>query len=179
MMTWRVITMVVAGMLAVGAAREATPAAPGDGLAGTTWHTVRIDGDALFFFVKDVGIRFEDQGRFVAAVRFIDGQQTSKTGTYRVVKPGTIGLTIEDSARPRSCSFDVRGGISSSRTGPMTSPSASRQGSWKRSAGSSAAQLTEIGAPPGRALAYDWGPIDLDHNDHHSPQSALTRGGLR
>jgi 3-hydroxyisobutyrate dehydrogenase len=51
MMTWRAITMVVAGMLAVGAAREATPSVPGDGLVGTTWHTVRIDGDALFFVV--------------------------------------------------------------------------------------------------------------------------------
>ena len=52
MMTWRVITMVVAGMLAVAAAREANPAAPGDGLVGTTWHTVRIDGDALFFVIR-------------------------------------------------------------------------------------------------------------------------------
>ena len=53
MKTWRVITMVMAGMLAVVAAREATPAAPGDGLVGTTWHMVRIDGDALFFVIKD------------------------------------------------------------------------------------------------------------------------------
>jgi hypothetical protein len=109
MMTWRVITMVVAGMLAVGAAREATPAAPGDGLAGTTWHTVRIDGDALFFVIKDVGIRFEDQRRFVAAVRFIDGQQTSKTGTYRVLKPGTILLTIEGLGKAKEAQFRRQG----------------------------------------------------------------------
>ena len=109
MMTWRVITMVVAGVLAVGAAREATPAAPGDGLVGTTWHTVRIDGDALFFVIRDVGIRFEDQGRFVAAVRFIDGQQTSKTGTYRVVKPGTILLTIEGLGNAKQVQFRRQG----------------------------------------------------------------------
>ena len=109
MMTWRVITMVVAGMFAVGAAREATPAAPGDGLVGTTWHTVRIDGDALFFFIKDVGIRFEGQGRFVAAVRFIDRQQTSKTGTYRVVKPGTILLTIEGLGKAKELQFRRQG----------------------------------------------------------------------
>jgi len=109
MMTWRVITMVVAGMLAVAAAREATPAAPGDGLVGTPWHTVRIDGDAMFFFIKAVGIRFEDQGRFVAAVRFIDGQQTSKTGTYRVVKPGTIGLTIEGLGKAKQVQFRRQG----------------------------------------------------------------------
>jgi hypothetical protein len=109
MMMWRVITMVVAGMLAVGAAREAPPAPPGDGLVGTTWHTVRIDGDALFFFIKDVGIRFEDQGRFVAAVRFIDGQQKSKTGTYRVVKPGTLGLTIEGLGKAKELQFRRQG----------------------------------------------------------------------
>ena len=109
MMTSRVITMVAAGMLAVAAAREATPAAPGDGLVGTTWHTVRIDGDALFFFIKDVGIRFEDHGRFVAAVRFIDGQQTSKTGTYRVLKPGTIGLTIEGLGKTKELRFRRQG----------------------------------------------------------------------
>ena len=109
MMTWRVITMVVAGMLAVGSAREATPAAPGDGLVGTTWHTVRIDGDSLFFVVKDVGIRFEDRGRFVAAVRFIDGQQTSKTGTYRVVRPGTILLTIEGLGKAKEAQFRRQG----------------------------------------------------------------------
>ena len=109
MMTWRVITMVAAGMLAVGAARGATPAAARDGLVWTTWHTVRIDGDALFFFIKDVGIRFEDQGRFVAAVRFIDGQQTSKTGTYRVVKPGTIGLTIEGLGKAKELQFRRQG----------------------------------------------------------------------
>jgi hypothetical protein len=109
MMTWRVITMVVAGMLAVGAAGEATPAAPGEGLVGTTWHTVRIDGDALFFFIRDVGIRFEDQGRFVAAVRFVDGQQTSKTGTYRVVKPGTVLLTIEGFGNAKDLRFRRQG----------------------------------------------------------------------
>ena len=81
----------------------------GDGLVGTTWHTVRIDGDALFFVIKDVGIRFEDQGRFVAAVRFIDGQQTSKTGTYRVVKPGTILLTIEGLGNAKQVQFRRQG----------------------------------------------------------------------
>jgi hypothetical protein len=110
-MSWRVIIMVVAGMLAVGAAREATPAAAGDGLVGTTWHTVRIDGDALFFFIKDVGIRFEDQGRFVAAVRFIDGQQTSKTGNYCIVKPGTIGLTIEGLGKAKELQFRRQGRV--------------------------------------------------------------------
>lgn len=108
MATVRVIVL-VASVLFLGAARDASPADARDGFVGTTWHTVRIDGDALFFVIKDVGIRFEDQGRFVAAVRFIDGQQTSKTGTYRVVKPGTIGLTIEGLGKAKQVQFRRQG----------------------------------------------------------------------
>ena len=66
-----------------------------EGLAGTTWHTVRIDGDGLFFVIRDVGIRFDDDQRFTAAVRFIDGHQSSSTGRYRVTKAGTLLLSIE------------------------------------------------------------------------------------
>jgi hypothetical protein len=106
----------VAGLLFLGAARDASRADARDGLVGTTWHTVRIDGDAMFFFIEDVfikavGIRFEDQGRFVAAVRFIDGQKTFQDGTCRVVKACTILPTIEGLGRRRSCGFDAKGGI--------------------------------------------------------------------
>jgi hypothetical protein len=108
MATVRAIVL-VASVLFLGAARDASPADARDGLVGTTWHTVRIDGEALFFVIKDVGIRFEDQGRFVAAVRFIDGQQTSKTGTYRVVKSGTILLTIEGFGNAKELRFRRQG----------------------------------------------------------------------
>ena len=108
MTTVRAVVL-VASVLFLGAARDASPADARADFVGTTWHTVRIDGDALFFFVKDVGIRFEDQGRFVAAVRFIDGQQTSKTGTYRVVKPGTILLTIEGFGNAKELRFRRQG----------------------------------------------------------------------
>jgi hypothetical protein len=73
----------------------AGPTNPVHGLAGTTWHTVRIDGDGLFFVIRDIGIRFEDDQRFTAAVRFLDGQQSTKTGRYQVTKKGTLLLTIE------------------------------------------------------------------------------------
>jgi hypothetical protein len=42
-------------------------------------------------------------------VRYIDGQQTSKTGTYRVVKPGTIGLTIEGLGKAKEVQFRRQG----------------------------------------------------------------------
>lgn len=99
----------VACVLFLGAAREASPADPSGGLAGTTWHTVRIDGDALFFVIKDVGVRFEDGGRFVAAVRFIDGQQKSRTGTYRVVKAGTLLLAIDGLGTPKELRYRRQG----------------------------------------------------------------------
>jgi hypothetical protein len=95
--------------LALGGARAAGPAAQGGGLAGTTWHTVRIDGEALFFVVREVGIRFEDGGRFAAAVRFIDGQQQSRTGTYRVPAPGTLVLAIEGLGKPKQLKFRRQG----------------------------------------------------------------------
>jgi hypothetical protein len=62
-------------------------------LAGTTWHTVHIDGDALFFLIDELGVRFEKDGRFAARLRFVDRQQTVKTGTYRV-EGGTMIVTI-------------------------------------------------------------------------------------
>ena len=91
---------IIASLLAVTS--QASPTTSRDDFAGTTWHIVRIDADALFFVVKDVGIRFEQGGRFVAAVRFIDGQQTSKMGTYRIVRPGTIMLAIDGLGKPKS-----------------------------------------------------------------------------
>jgi hypothetical protein len=95
--------------LALGGARPAAPPNPGPGLAGTTWHTVRIDGEAMFFVVREVGIRFEDGARFAAAVRFIDGQQQSRTGTYRVPSPGTLVLAIEGLGKPKELKFQRQG----------------------------------------------------------------------
>jgi hypothetical protein len=98
------------GLLVLSLVPHADSAAPKDALAGTTWHTVRIQGDALFFFIKDVGIRFEDGGRFVAAVRYIDGQQTTRTGTYRVVKPGIARVAIDGLGTPKEMRFRRQGG---------------------------------------------------------------------
>ena len=97
-------------MLGLLVALAATPAAPAvDELAGTTWHTVRIDGDALFFVIRDVGVRFEDGGRFVAAVRFLDGQQTSRTGTYRLVRADTLVVTVDGLGKPKTLSLRRQG----------------------------------------------------------------------
>jgi len=110
----RIARMIVPSMLcllalATGAARGAKPVASRTGLEGTTWHTVRIDGDALFFFVKDVGLRFENNGHFAAAVRFIDGQQKSRSGTYRLVGPGALLVTIDGIDKPKQVKFRRQG----------------------------------------------------------------------
>jgi hypothetical protein len=73
-------------------------------LAGTAWHTVHIDGDALFFLIEEIGVRFERDGRFVARVRFVDGQHERKTGTYQV-KDATIFVTIDGAAKPKEIQF--------------------------------------------------------------------------
>ena len=95
--------------LGIGAAGDVTAAGSRTGLEGTTWHTVRIDGDALFFFIREVGLRFEDNGRFVAAVRLIDGQQESRKGTYRVAGPGTLQVTIDGLGKPKQVTFRRQG----------------------------------------------------------------------
>ena len=73
-------------------------------LTGTTWHTVHIDGDALFFLIDELGVRFEKDGRFVARVRFVDGQYARKTGTYRV-EDATIFVTIDGVAKPKEIQY--------------------------------------------------------------------------
>jgi hypothetical protein len=95
--------------LALGGARAVDPSSQAGGLAGTTWHTVRIEGEALFFVIREVGVRFEDGGRFAAAVRFIDGQQQSRTGTYRVPAPGTLVVTIEGLGKPKQVAYRRQG----------------------------------------------------------------------
>lgn len=102
MAMWRLMWLAGVALLALGIARDANPSAPPDGLAGTTWHMQRIEGDALFFFVRDVGIRFEEGGRFAAAVRFVDGQHKSIAGTYRAEKGGALLVTIPGTGKPKT-----------------------------------------------------------------------------
>ena len=104
-----VAAVLLVGTLMATTAREVGSANPGGDLAGTTWHTVRIDGDALFFFIRDVGIRFEQGGRFTAAVRFIDGQQGSRTGSYQILKPGTALLSIDGLGKAKPIQFRRQG----------------------------------------------------------------------
>lgn len=88
--------ILLAGALAAGAAVSADPptASPPLSLAGTAWHTARIEGDALFLLVDEIGLRFERDGRFAARVKFIDGQQATRTGTYRL-EGATALVTVE------------------------------------------------------------------------------------
>lgn len=57
------------------------------------WHTVSIDGDALFFVVHGIEVDLRADGTFDAHIRFTDGETESKTGTYRV-KGDQIALRV-------------------------------------------------------------------------------------
>jgi hypothetical protein len=105
----RIMRLAIVGVLVVLASAPAATAPAADKLTGTTWHTVRIDGDALFFVIRDVGVRFEDGGRFVAAVRYIDGQQTSRTGTYRLARADTLVVTIDGLGKPKTLALRRQG----------------------------------------------------------------------
>ena len=68
-------------------------------LPGTAWHT--RDAGALFFVLSGIGVRFGDDGTFVATVRFVDDQKERKTGTYRFEGEGYLSLDIEGYAKQR------------------------------------------------------------------------------
>jgi hypothetical protein len=97
MKRWPRVALVLLGVSSFAAATVPAqpPSGPVTAFAGTTWHSVRIDGDTLFFAIRDIGIRFEDSTRFVAAVRLLDGQQVSRTGSYRLTGEGTMILAID------------------------------------------------------------------------------------
>ena len=69
-------------------------------LPGTAWHT-RDGQGALFFVLRGVGVRFGEDGTFVATVRFIDDQKTSRNGTYTFDGDGYLTLEIEGLAKQR------------------------------------------------------------------------------
>lgn len=81
-----------------GSLGEAAPASAGESwvlpkLPGTAWHTRDASG-ALFFVLRGIGVRFEQDGRFVATVRFIDDQTTRRSGTYAVAGDGYVTFEI-------------------------------------------------------------------------------------
>lgn len=69
-------------------------------LPGTAWHT-RDGQGALFFVLRGVGVRFGEDGTFVATVRFLDDQKTSRTGTYALDGDGYLTLEIAGLAKQR------------------------------------------------------------------------------
>ena len=48
------------------------------------WHSVSIDGDALFFVVHGFQLDVHENGTFKVHVRFTDGETKTETGTFRL-----------------------------------------------------------------------------------------------
>lgn len=97
------VSLLAVNVLAKPTSAEAPTIGAHSALAGTAWHTVHIDGDALFFVIDELGVRFEKDGRFAARVRFVDGQHSIKKGRYRV-EGRTMIVTI-DSGKPKEIEY--------------------------------------------------------------------------
>lgn len=49
-----------------------------------SWHSVSIDGDALFFVVHGFQLDVHENGTFEVHIRFTDGETKTETGTFRL-----------------------------------------------------------------------------------------------
>lgn len=86
---------------------DGAAATPGQ-LAGTSWHTIHIEGDSLFFLIDEIGVRFGNDDRFAARVRLVDRQQISKSGTYRT-EGSTLIITIDGASAPKIIQYSMQG----------------------------------------------------------------------
>ncbi len=95
-------------LLASVPARAAdSPAATDPHLVGA-WHSVSIDGDALFFIVHGVEVDFDADGSFTAHIRFTDGETETKTGRY-VVHGDHMELSIPSMKATESTTYKIEG----------------------------------------------------------------------
>ncbi len=103
--------MVLSAVLAVAAVSGANAAPPtptvDPHLVGA-WHTVSIDGDALFFIVHGVEIDFDENGSFTARIRFTDGQTETKKGHY-VVHGDQIEFSIPSLKAKETATYSIEG----------------------------------------------------------------------
>lgn len=100
-----VACVVVALFLLPGRGALGEPAAAAESwvlpkLPGTAWHTRDARG-ALFFVLRGIGVRFEQDGKFVATVRFIDDQTTRRSGTYALEGKGYVTFEIDGLGKQR------------------------------------------------------------------------------
>lgn len=72
------------------------------------WHTVSIDGDALFFIVHGVEVDFEADGNFTARIRFTDGSTETKKGHY-VLHGNHVELSIPSMKAKESATYQIEG----------------------------------------------------------------------
>lgn len=107
----RYAAIVLAAVLAVAAVSGAVAAPPTptvDPRLVGAWHTVSIDGDALFFIVHGVEIDFDANGTFTARIRFTDGQTETKKGHY-VLRGDQIEFSIPSLKAKETATYTIEG----------------------------------------------------------------------
>ena len=72
------------------------------------WHTVSIDGDALFFIVHGVELDFGKDGQFTARIRFTDGETETKKGVFKL-DGDHIELSIPSMKAKESATYTIKG----------------------------------------------------------------------
>ncbi len=98
----------VAALLLASTALAAEPKPPVDPKLLGPWHTVSIDGDALFLIVHGAELDFDASGAFTTRIRFTDGSTEVKTGHYTL--DGTrIELSIPSMKTTESATYAIEG----------------------------------------------------------------------
>ncbi len=102
------LASVVAVLVATGPAHGAEPTPSADPRLVGPWHTVSIDGDALFFIVHGAEVDFDKDGSFTARIRFTDGETETKKGRY-VLHGDHIELSIPSMKAKESLTYEIDG----------------------------------------------------------------------
>jgi len=95
-------------LLPLSSGFAATPTPAIDPRLVGPWHTVSIDGDALFFIVHGAEVDFDADGTFTARIRFTDGQTEEKKGRY-VLHGDHLELSIPAMKAKESLTYEIDG----------------------------------------------------------------------
>jgi len=60
--------------------------------------------------IDEIGLQFHDDGQFAARVRFVDGQQIVKSGTYSV-NGDTITVMVKGNPQPKRIQYSISDGM--------------------------------------------------------------------
>ncbi|MDG2308273.1 MAG: hypothetical protein P8R42_27155 [Candidatus Binatia bacterium] len=104
---WAIAALLLAVPLTT-AVRSIQAAPAGDPRLVGAWHTVSVDGDALFFIVHGAELDFSKDGQFTARIRFTDGETETKKGVFKI-DGDHIELSIPAMKAKESATYTIQG----------------------------------------------------------------------